>query len=389
MNNLREKWAQLLASADLQAIVAQILDHPTVKILDWQIKKLTGGAAEYTGRGLGIYRLTGLANYDDLNAPWSVILKVSGPSDNASNNDPTMPEYWKREVLAYQSGVLKHLPDGVIAPHCYAIQELSDGKCRLWLEDIHEDQPSWTMEQHELVARHLGQFNGTYLAGHPLPEYESWMLPGRTHQWVEMNPPDKEYLLRFSETDLGSRWLSEQSIERIVALWEMRQPLLAALDRLPTCFCHHDAFRRNMMLRKTESGTTETVAIDWSYTGYGKVGQEIGITTATNLFFMEIAAKHAKELDNTIFRGYCAGLRDAGWQGDLQLARFGYTVTAALTSGVAFTVIIANIMNEPAGIAMGEVIIGHPTDDIMKQYGELQPFLLDLGDEALALLPLI
>jgi len=41
------------------------------------------------------------------------------------------------------------------------------------------------------------------------------------------------------------------------------------------------------------------------------------------------------ELDALIFAGYIAGLREAGWQGDEQLVRFGFTALAALKAGVA------------------------------------------------------
>jgi hypothetical protein len=377
-----------LTTSDLRPIVQQIWGRPVQDILNWKIEKFGGGAAEHTGRGLGVYRVAGSARADSDEAPWSAVVKVVGPSDRVDNNDPANSGYWKREVLAYQSGVLEQLPGNVIAPRCYAIQELPNGECLIWLEDIHEADGSWTMEQHQLTARHLGQFNGAYLVGHPLPERASWMLAGRTHEWIEEAPPDKEQLLRFSETDLGC-WLSSESVDRMLRLWERRQPLLTALDRLPTCFCHHDAFRRNLLLRQSDDGTAKTVAIDWSYTGPGKLGQEIGITVAVDLQFMDVPARMAQELDKTIFAGYSAGLRDAGWQGDLRLARFGQTVTAALTFGVAFSVIIAGLLQSPDAAATGEAIIGHPIDEIVEQWTEMLPFLLDLGDEALALMPSI
>jgi hypothetical protein len=239
-----------------------------------------------------------------------------------------------------------------------------------------------------LAARLLGLFNGAYLAGHPLPGPAPWMLPGRTQQWLaELQMPDKEQLLQYSETAVN-RWLSKESIDRIMRLWEARRTLVTGLDRLPGCFCHHDAFRRNLMLRETESGTLETVAIDWSYTGPGKVGQEIGVTSAVALQFLEVAAEQAWELDKAIFAGYSAGLRDAGWQGDLQLARFGYTATTALTFGVAFSILIANGFQRRGG-TLAETITGHPIDEIIEQFSIVLPFLLDLGDEALALLPSI
>jgi hypothetical protein len=395
MNNTISTWFQNLQASDLQPIVGQVLDRPNVEVLEWQIQAISGGSAEYTNRGFGVYRVTGTARDDSGETPWSAIIKVLGPSDEPANNEPGHHGYWKREVLAFQAGILEQLPGNLVAPRCYAIQEMSDDKHCIWLEAVDESERHWTMAQHQLAARHLGQFNGAYLAGHPLPGQTSWMLPGRTQQWLaELQMPDKEQLLLYSETKVN-RWLSKESIARIMRLWAARQTLLAGLGRLPGCFCHHDAFRRNLMLRHSQSGgpcersAMETVAIDWSYTGPGKVGQEIGVTTAIALQFMDVAANQARDLDEAIFTGYSAGLADAGWQGDLQLVRFGYTVTAALTFGVAFSVLIANGWHRAENFARAEAIVGHPIADIIEQYAVVHPFLLDLGDEALALLPSI
>ncbi len=388
MNNSTPGWFKNLQIADLEPIVRQILDRSEVELLDWHIQSVSGGAAEHTRRGYGIYRVSGTAQADHRETPWEAVVKVVGPTDRTEQNDPADSDYWKREVLLYQSGILDQLPGNVAAPRCYALQELPDGKVCIWLEAVQETTSHWTMDEHGLAARHLGQFNGAYLAGHPLPERAAWMLPGRTRGWVERFSPDSSNLLQFSGTRSG-QWLSSQSIERMIQLWEQRDALLTALDRLPDCFCHHDAFRRNLMLRQSENGGIETVAIDWSYTGPGKVGEEIGITTGVNLFFMDVPAERARELDEAVFSGYSAGLHDAGWQGDIQLARFGYTLTAALAFGLAFSVTVANGMQRSGSGARAEAIVGHPIDEIIEQQAVVVPFLLDLGDEALELMAVI
>ena len=327
--------------------------------------------------------MTGTAQDAGGELPWSAVVKVGGPAEDSARSDPGHHEYWKREVLVYQSGILEQLPGNLVAPHCYAIQELPDEKHCIWLEAVDESERHWTMAQYQLAARHLGQFNGAYLTGQPLPEQASWLLPGRTHQWLaELPMLDKDQLLQYSESEVN-RWISKESVTWIMHLWAARQTLLAGLNRLPGCYCHHDAFRRNLMLRPSQGGAMETVAIDWSYTGPGKVGQDIGVTTAMTLQFMEVDADRARELDEAIFAGYSAGLRDAGWPVDVRLIRFGYTVTAALTFGVAFNVMIANNSARP------EAIFEHPIDDLIAQFAILLPFLLDLDDEALALLPSI
>jgi len=101
--------------------------------------------------------------------------------------------------------------------------------------------------------------------------------------------------------------------------------LLALLDRLPVCLCHHDAFRRNLLARDGISAEAQTVAIDWSMVGYGGVGEEVGITTAVDLSWLEVSGDQAGELDRIIFEAYVDGLRAAGWQGDVRLTRLEYT----------------------------------------------------------------
>ena len=190
----------------------------------------------------------------------------------------------------------------------------------------------------------------------------------------------------YAHSDSGRRWLTEHSVKRVQELLANRRTLLTLLDRLPVCLCHHDAFRRNLLARDGVNAQAQTVAIDWSVIGYGGIGAEIGITTAVGLSFLEIAGDQAKEFDRITFGAYVEGLRDAGWQGDPRLARFGYTATAALVTGVAWAMITGVIVLSTAeGVCDFELNIGHKLDDILEQWATTQPFLLDLGDEALQL----
>jgi Phosphotransferase enzyme family len=386
MDNSAPAWFRNLQISDLQPIVRQVLNRPTAELVDWKIQRMGGGVSEYTGRSFGIFRVNGTARVDDQEQPWSAVVKVFGPSDHSELNDAAHPGYWKREVLAYQSGLLWQLPGGVTAPRCYAIQELPDGVYCVWLEMVRERDGQWTREQHHRAAHHLGRFNGAYLTGLTLPEAD-WFTRGRISlsRFASVEP-DRKNLLQYSETSLG-RWLSKPSIERMMRLWEQREGLFAGLDRLPTCFCHHDAFRRNLMLRPTADGTDELVAIDWSFVGSGKVGQETAMTTTGALEFLEVPAANARELDQAVFDGYVAGLREAGWQGDLQPARFGYTATAALNFALANVVWQArNAIETPEEIPLIEAVYGHRMEVIIEHRSVLHPFLLDLGDEALALM---
>lgn len=117
-------------------------------ILGWRVTPLTGGASKAAGLNTGVFRVEGIARRDGDLLPWSLILKALATSDAPSVRDPASWNYWKREALAFQSGLLEDLPGSLSAPHCYAVQELDEVQVWLWLEDIGESVATWTVADH-------------------------------------------------------------------------------------------------------------------------------------------------------------------------------------------------------------------------------------------------
>ena len=374
-----------LQVTDLAPIVARSLGKPSVEIIEWDCQPLSAAGSQMVG-GLGIQRIAGVARHDDSLVPWSMIVKKSKSGAVMASDEPGAWNYWKREALAYQSGLLAQLPGGIVAPRCYAVQEQPNGECWLWLEEIQSPPGDWTMARHGLAARHLGQFNGAYLAGHPLPAAQPWMLWGRTRQWVEWVRPFAERSLGYVDTPLARRWFGRDGLEHTLELWARVEPLLQAFERLPVCYCHHDAFRRNLLDRPRSDHSSETVAIDWALTGFGRIGEEIGVTIAVGLEFLEVPARQARELDQAVFSGYIDGLHDAGWRGDVRLARLGCTTNALVVHGLLWDLFWLEFLQKPEGIAVLEGTVNRPLDACIEQYAEMLPFILGLGDEALTLL---
>lgn len=341
---------------------------------------------------LGLARLVGTAQVGEQRLPWSVVVKRSRKPDASQDpwgtaHDPAALNYWQREILAYQSGILGGLAGNLVAPRCYAVTEDAHGEWRIWLEDIEESPKQWTLARYGSAARHLGHFSGAYLTGRPLPPERPWSYRGRSHDWIAWARTLVEPFRRYAETVQAQRGLSAQSVERIEGLLAKAHRLQAQLDRLPLCLCHHDAHRRNLLARDQSATATQTVAIDWSAFGVGGVGVEIGVLTAVALSWLDVAGEQARELDQIVFNSYLAGLHDMGWQGDAHQARFGYTASAALVSGVAGTIISGALMWSDENRARNlESIIGHSRDALLDQQAMVEPFLLDLGDEALQLM---
>ena len=375
----------ILHAADLAPIVAQALGKSAVTLTEWRTQPLAAGGSQMVG-GLGIQRVTGMAQTDEGLLPWSLIVKALRRGGALASDDPGNWGYWQREARAYQSGLLAQLPGGIVAPRCYAVQAQADGSYWLWLEEIQSTPGPWTLADHALAARHLGQFNGAYLAGQPLPAPQPWMSWGRTRQWVDFTRPYVERSAQWADTAIGRRWLGRVGLARVHQLWSQTDRLLQAFERLPVCYCHHDAFCRNLLHRTNKAGGPETVAIDWALTGYGRLGEEVGVTIAVALEFLDVAIDQARELDQAVFTAYLEGLHDAGWRGDARLARLGCTTNALIVTGLMWNLFFLEQLQQPAGRDLLTGMIQRPFDDIVAHYAAMFAFLFDLGDEACGLL---
>lgn len=346
MSSELERRLKSVDLTHLNQLVRASQENRDLEISEWRYDPLNKGTAQNFGSVLGLYRLSGKA-WDPVrseNISWSIILKLFGNLSGIGRNNSTASGYWKREVLAYQSGMLVDLPGALTAPRCFEITEYPNDEYWVWLEDLGNGfDVIWPLERYGLAARHLGQFNGAYLAGRSLPE-ASWLSRGRIQEYLDLLAPMMEELDALKTNPALRGWLNDEQIASIRRLWSKRELLLVALAKLPRCLCHHDAFRLNLMMRQREDGQEETVAIDWSYFGTGVIGEELGTFVAVSLNFIAVDATHARELDRLAFAGYISGLQDTGWRGETNLVRFGYTATVSLGHNLAHTLLLLKLL---------------------------------------------
>lgn len=304
----------------LTALVQQSLERPALQLTEWSVQQLHSGM-EWDS---AVFRVHGEAEDAGKAVAWSLILKTVKPAADA--NDPAGVHYWKREVLAYQSGSLHRLPGGnVTAPACYQVDERPNGSIWLWLEDVKEDVDSpWSIDQYAAAARHLGQFSGAYLMGHPLPT-EPWIARQWLRKYVENAAPMIDFLRANPHHSLAVGLYRYDGLAQILALWDDHRPILDTLDGLPQVLCHQDAFRGNLFARGGK-----TVLIDWSYLGTAPVGAELVALVLGSVGMFQLPPNQLPELDQRCFESYLLGLRDAGWSGDRKLVRMGYTTTAMM-----------------------------------------------------------
>jgi hypothetical protein len=200
----------------------------------------------------------------------------------------TRPEhwtYWRREALAYRSGLLPTGP-GLAAPRCHGVVDDA-----VYLDDV-QGPP----EDPVTAAVRLGRWQAVsaipdvaWLAGHQLAQ----RVGERDLDWSAVD----------SAVDADSR------LRRI---WNRRTELLASLDEVPRVLTHGDYHRGNLVA--TDPATT--VAYDWAGLGAAPVGADLAHL-----------ALSALGRGDDLLDGYLDGL---GGRFEPALVGRGYRVTVAL-----------------------------------------------------------
>ncbi len=100
---------ETIDTVTLTPLVQQSIQRDKAEIIDWKMETLHGGLSLNSD----IHRFSGAARDEEEVLPWALILKIIRSLDG--QDDPASLNYWKREALAYQSGLLDQLPDRIRA----------------------------------------------------------------------------------------------------------------------------------------------------------------------------------------------------------------------------------------------------------------------------------
>lgn len=129
--------------------------------------------------------------------------------------------------------------------------------------------------------------------------------------------------------------------------------------------------------------------IDWAKLGPGVIGEELVALFSTSLRFVAVDLGRIAGLDALIFDGYVGGLRDAGWQGETRLARFGYAATAALTGIASQAISWPSVARRAAALPPDTEPPRLLSPGGAEQAAAVDVHLLRMGDEAYELLDLL
>ena len=207
----------------------------------------------------------------------AAVLKVVAPGEGPSRwpaaRDASHPYYWRREPLAYSSGLLE--PFG--PPVCSAICERADGSVALWLDGR---------------RRPAGVDTGALARGGRATR----PCPGRDGGHRRCRVLTRGFLREYLR--LHDVPADESVLER--------------LDAVPHTLCHNDFHPDNVL--------ADGSVIDWAYCGLGAPGLDAGVLVADGIADEAFSAELAAEVAAAVWAGYCEGLDGAFDEDDVRFA---------------------------------------------------------------------
>jgi hypothetical protein len=329
----------------------------------------------------GVLRVRGSADGED----FSIVVKQTHRAPDADPHalwgagaDDTHPHYWKREWLAYASGLLAGLPGRLRAPRLLLATEPAPGLAWFWLEDVvGRPGAQWRLEHYARAGHDLATMQGAYAAGRPLPT-DAWLSRGWLAQWV--GTTSRAWPL----VDDDAAWRDERLAgvaalrPRAREIWAERNQLLALVDDAPQTLVHLDFWPSNLVA--AQDG--HTVAVDWSSVGIGGLSQDLDQLTLDPVWMQVRPGADLGELEREVLPAYGSGLRAADHGATDADVRRWY----AAAGGLRYTAMLpgqAEIAADHARVEAVERRWGRPFEALAGDRARVIARALDLAEEAL------
>jgi hypothetical protein len=289
-----------LADDDLRRAFGRAVSSYDVEPIDphLRIHSVTGG----------VYRVRA----DDDSLVVKVVRHGTGATRDklwGADADETARNYWKREWLAFDSGLLDGLPGRLRAPRTLRTTEVSPDECWIWMEDVTGRTGSaLELADFPTIAHALGTTQGAYAAGTARLPDQPWLSRDWLRGWVDVCAQFLEGI------DDDTRWADplldrlRPLRSRIAALWQAREDLLAIANAAPTTITHWDFWPANLYV----AGSDDVVAVDWSQIGRSGLTHDLDQLTLDTVWMLVRPDEDLDRLEQHVLPPYVDGLNDAG-----------------------------------------------------------------------------
>lgn len=241
-----------------------------------------------------------------------VLQRHGAPGQWPPSDDPRAWNYWRREALAYSTGLPERLR--LPAPELLDLIETSD-RIELVLRAVGpHPAPLPTIDDLVVAARLLGRAQAA-----PAVD-DAWLSRGFLRDYAAIRPVDWSLLTDDAawRQPLIAAHFDGRLRERVTALHERAADLIAICEALPRTVAHLDVFPANLI---RDDGRLRW--LDWAFTGDACLGEDIGNLVPDSIFDLFLPSDSVGELAERLPEAYLAGLADAGWAGDARLVRLG------------------------------------------------------------------
>ena len=394
-----EQQLSALTSETLTPIVRRAVADDSAEVIEWSFSPVSGEAINPITAG--IYKFAGQAQSHEQIIPWSVILKIAQwvdftgtPLEKGYLNDPLDWNYWKREALAYQSGILEKVQGHLIPVKCLHISEPTDTSVWIWQEEVNEpNRSNWILDRHILAARHFGEFGGAHIGFKPNANDNSWICRQFIRQWATLGVKfgalneltEQSEFWKHPYTQMALPQFTFKQLQELIANIDS---LCNALEKQPQTLSHQDANWTNLFATQDQQGREQTTVIDWSFLGLAAVGEDLGMQTSSNLSNFYVDPMQAKTYYYSALDAYLDGLRQAGWHGNETSVRFGCATAATLRNSIFQVMMLKGLIedNEEEDENSWHIKLAKrnnlTVEETLIRWGNVVTFLFDLANQA-------
>ena len=333
-----------------------------------RLHSVTGGVYRVRADGrTAVLKIVRFGTDADPNALW-----VSGA-------EPTHRNYWKREWLAFDSGLLDELPGRLRAPRTLLTTQPHDLEGWIWMEDAHgRHAGALTLDDYALIGRALGEMQGAFAVGTPPLPTDDWLSRKWLRGWVDASDAQVVALRDSPGWDDERLATLLPHRDRALELWAARGELLGIVEQAPHTLVHLDFWPMNLFV-----DDDDVVAIDWSQVGIGGVAQDLDQITLDPVWMQVMPDVDPRQLEWRIVPAYLEGLHSAGFDVDESDLQRWYAAAAAVKY-LPLLELQVSVAVDPAKVAAAERRWSRPFADITASKARVVQRAIELGEWALS-----